>query len=171
MAAQPARTFDRAERQSAGGGAAPSGRKPPPAPMASSRRSRNRAWPFKSLIREGDLDPLDAIHFGVLAHLPGTTRPFELERVAPGVGGIEVGLQCPHRDALPIGLAQLSEGHGVVVRHLETGLLLEFPEGRGERVLVLVVLSPLGWTMSRRPSSPRTARRGARSGPRRLRRR
>src|SRR6202035_2627331 len=92
---------------------------------------------------EADRDPLDAIHFGKLPHLPRTAWPFELEHVALGPGGIEVGLKCPHRDAFPARLTQLPEEDGIVVRHLQTRFLLELPEGCSERVLLLVVL-PLG---------------------------
>src|SRR5215211_303336 len=101
-----------------------------------------RDLPLDELAASGlEVEPFGSVHLGKLLHPPRTRRPLELEGVAVDIGDVEVALDGPRGNELPVRLAHLAEEHPALLRWLRSELLEELPPRDSLGILALLVLA------------------------------
>src|SRR5205823_4345838 len=91
--------------------------------------------------RFGKREPAGAIDLGEGLAPPAFRRPDHLEIIADDVLRIEIAFKCEGGDDLAAGLTHIAEREEIAGRQRESGLLFEFAQRDGARVLTVHILA------------------------------
>src|SRR5580704_10161970 len=91
--------------------------------------------------RDSRVEPCGPVDLGERSLLAGSAGPFDDERVASELRGVEVALDCPCHHALAATLPHLAELQRLPGRRRETRLLLELATRGRVGVLPLLVFA------------------------------